>query len=189
MNSGANDQPGKLDQLVRAEQARILYAGIRVAVVSGPASAAVLMALFWSVVTRGRLLFVGAFIVTVLTPLSLWLYQAYVRGYRGPSDAQRWLKLQEVRFFFASLAYGSAGALWFTPDSLTYQLILFCFLFALSATLMQEVAHHRPLILLTFPRCYCHSLSVLAWQRRRPVDWWRCSPEPGCCTRARPPSI
>ncbi len=151
MNSGANDQPGKLDQLVRAEQARILYAGIRVAVVSGPASAAVLMALFWSVVTRGRLLFVGAFIVTVLTPLSLWLYQAYVRGYRGPSDAQRWLKLQEVRFFFASLAYGSAGALWFTPDSLTYQLILFCFLFALSATLMQEVAHHRPLILLTFP--------------------------------------
>ena len=140
-----------VEQLVLAEQARTLYDSVKVTALTSVLSCVVLVALFWRTIDHSRLFIWSAAVIAALSPLSLVLYWYYRRHSKLPADARHWLNLQGLRFFLGTLAYGSAGVVLFVPDSLTYQLILFAFLFALSATLMAEAAQYRPLYLVTFP--------------------------------------
>ena len=140
-----------VEQLVLAEQARTLYDSVKVTALTSVLSCVVLVALFWRTIDHSRLFIWSAAVIAALSPLSLVLYWYYRRHSKLPADARYWLNLQGLRFFLGTLAYGSAGVVLFVPDSLTYQLILFAFLFALSATLMAEAAQYRPLYLVTFP--------------------------------------
>ncbi len=150
-SSMASVQNTLVEQRVLTEQTRMLYDGIKLAaIISLPLSIG-LTALFWDVIDRRHLMVWFAFAAAVLPVFNLWLLTYYRRHQTLPKDAHRWLKLQQFRFLFGNLIYGSGGIVLFVPGSVTHQLILFSFLFASSATLMAKAAQYRPLYLITSP--------------------------------------
>jgi two-component system, sensor histidine kinase len=149
-NATISQQTEIVEQLVLAEQARTLYDGIKLAALTSLPLSSVLAGLFWRVIDHRQLLIWYAIAVAVLPALSLWLLAHFRRHQALPKDALHWLNLQQFRFLLATSIYGSAGMVLFASHSLTHQLILFSFLFAISATLMAKAAQFRPLYRVTF---------------------------------------
>jgi two-component system, sensor histidine kinase len=140
-----------IDQLVAAERVRVLYAGMKVAAISGPIGLLVLAVLFWQVVDHRNILTWAIVSAIIICPLSVVLLVYFQRNNRLPEDSQLWLRLAIFRFFFVCAAFGSAGFALFAPDSITYQMILFCFLTALASTQTVESAQDRWLYMTAMP--------------------------------------
>ena len=142
-----------IDQLVAAERTRVLYSGIKTAAITGPIGVAVLALLFWQTVDHWKILVWAISSAIVICPASLGLLAHFQRNNRLPDDARHWLRLAVLRYFVISAAFGSAGAALFVADSATGQMMLFCYLVALSLTLTAETAQH--------PWIYTSSLPAL----------------------------
>ncbi len=152
--TGAPPQPTMMiDQLVAAERTRVLYSGIKTAAITGPIGVAVLALLFWQTVDHWRVLVWAISSAIVICPASLVLLANFQRNNRLPDDAPYWLRLAVLRYFIISIAFGSAGAALFVADSASGQMMLFCYLAALSSTLTAETAQH--------PWIYATSLPAL----------------------------
>ena len=140
-----------IDQLVTAERVRVLYAGMKVAAISGPIGLLVLAILFWQVIDHRNILTWAIVSAIIICPLSIVLLVYFQRHNRLPDDSQFWLRLAIVRFFVVSAAFGSAGFALFAPGSITYQMILFCFLTALASTQTVESAQDRRIYMTAMP--------------------------------------
>jgi two-component system, sensor histidine kinase len=140
-----------IEQLVAAERVRALYAAIKVAAVSGPIGLVVLSALFWQVIDHRKILTWAIVSAIIICPLSLLLFAHFQRNNKLPHDSQYWLRIATVRFFIVAVSFGSAGFALFAPESITYQMILFCFLTALASTQTVESAQDRWLYMTGMP--------------------------------------
>jgi two-component system, sensor histidine kinase len=140
-----------IDQLVTAEKVRVLYAGMKVAAISGPIGLLVLAILFWQVIDHRNILTWAIVSAIIICPLSVVLLVYFQRNNRLPDDSQFWLRLAIVRFFVVSAAFGSAGFALFAAGSITYQMILLCFLTALASTQTVESAQDRWIYLTAIP--------------------------------------
>lgn len=136
---------------VCAERVRVLYEGIKVAAISGPLGLAVLSALFWAAIDHRHIVVWAAIIVVIICPASLMLQTVYRRRNQLPSDANSWLRLMTWRYFILCSAFGSGGFVLFAPESITHQLILFCFLVALTSTQTFECAQDRWIYMTSLP--------------------------------------
>jgi two-component system, sensor histidine kinase len=141
----------KVEQLVLAEQVRALYEGTIAAGMMLPPLATAFTALFWRVVDHRTLLTWYVVVGAVLPVANYFLHRYYIRNNHLPHDAQRWLNLQQWRFFLLAGGVGSMGVVLFVPQSLTHTLMMFACLFALTSLLAPRVAQHRSLWLANFP--------------------------------------
>ena len=133
----------EIDQWVCAERVRVLYAGIKVAAISGPIGLTVLSALFWNAIDHQRIVVWAAISAVAICPASLILLAWYQRRNKLPHDAQKWLQLIRWRYFLICVCFGSAGVALFSTQSVAYQMILVCFLVALASTQTFETAQDR----------------------------------------------
>ncbi len=142
--------PGShLENLVLAEQVRSLYGNMKVPYISVPVSVTALVPFYWDKIPHLHLVLWALAVTVILSPASMLLSWYYKRHSQLPGDAPRWLSYQQLRYFLGSLAYGLGGFVLFVSDSTTHQLVLFCFLVALTATLMAETAQHQSIPKLT----------------------------------------
>jgi two-component system, sensor histidine kinase len=146
-------QPANLsiDQWVCAERVRVLYAGIKVAAVSGPVGLCVLAVLFWDVVDHPRIVAWAVISAVLICPLSLVLLYYFRRYNQLPGDARYWLQWVRWRHFLVCASFGAAGIALFSTQSTTHQIILFCFLVALTSTQTFESAQDRWIYIFCLP--------------------------------------
>ena len=149
MNSTIPMDNRYLEDLVLAEQVRSLYRTMKVPYISDPISIVALIPFYWDKISHHHLFLWGLAVTLILSPASMLLSWYFKRHSKLPQDAARWLGYQQIRYFLGSLAYGLSGFVLFVSGSTNHQLVLFCFLVALTATLMAETAQHRSIPKLT----------------------------------------
>ena len=137
--------------LVLAEQLRAYYATFAPAAIAGTLGPLLIAAMFWQVVPHWRIVVWWCSVAATMGVGSLLLRHRFLTSNRLPSDAQRWLRLGTLRAFVVALVYGSAGALLFSAESQTYQIILFAWMVAISALVSVETANHPWLYFATLP--------------------------------------
>ena len=131
------------ESLVLAEQLRAVYAGMRLAAIAGTLGPLLIAAMFWQHVAHWRVVLWWCLVAATLGLGSFVLHLRFTQTNTLPHDGGVWLRRAAVRSLLASLAYGSAGVLLFSPDATTYQIILFAWLVAISALVTVETANHR----------------------------------------------
>ncbi len=150
--SALQQAPGRnVVQWVCAERVRVLYAGIKIAAVSGPIGLILLSVLFWEVVDQQRIVIWAVVSGITICPLSLALLAYFRRRNQLPHDAQFWLRLVTWRYFLGCMTFGSAGFALFASGSITHQMILFCFLIALASSQTAESAQERWIYMTSIP--------------------------------------
>jgi two-component system, sensor histidine kinase len=149
----AQPHPSRLsvDEWVCAERVRVLYEGIKVAAVSGPVGLPVVAVLFWDVVDQQRIITWAVISGIVICPLSLLLLAYFRRCNQLPGCADYWLRLVRWRYFIVCASFGLAGVALFSTQSITHQMILFCFLVALTSTQTFESAQDSRIYLISLP--------------------------------------
>lgn len=149
MNSTIPMDNRYLEDLVLAEQVRSLYRTMKVPYISDPISIVALIPFYWDKISHHHLFLWGLAVTLILSPASMLLSWYFKCHSKLPEGAARWLGYQQIRYFLGSLAYGLSGFVLFVSGSTNHQLVLFCFLVALTATLMAETAQHRSIPKLT----------------------------------------
>jgi two-component system, sensor histidine kinase len=133
---------GPRDALVLAEQLRAYYATFKQAAIAGTLGPLLIAAMFWQVIPHWRIVLWWCAVAATMGVGSLLLRHYFLTMNQLPNDSERWLRLAALRSFVIALVYGSAGALLFSAESQTYQIILFAWLVAISALVTVESANH-----------------------------------------------
>lgn len=138
-----------LDSQILSEQLRAYYASMKPAAIAGTLGPLLIAATFWPIIPQWQIVLWWCLVATTLGVGSLLLRRKFLEKHELPLDAYFWLRMAAMRALIVSLAYGSMGVLLFSPESSTYQIILFSWIIAISALVTIESANHRWLYLAT----------------------------------------
>ncbi len=120
------------DEVIRAEQIRLLLRQVPFALSANSINAVILVAVMWGQIPRAPLLAWLA-LMLLLTLARYRLMRAYYRAQPAPSEATRWGAWFVLGAGLSGLTWGAAGALFFTGQSYAHQAFLAFLLAGMSA--------------------------------------------------------
>ena len=136
--------------LIRAEQTRMLYQQLWIALIFTAIVAPILCVFQWSAVEQSAI-FTWLSILVIVTCGRAILGLRYQRANPAAAEAERWYRWYIIGTALAGLAWGSAGVLLFPEDSLPHQVFLVFVLggMAAGAVTTQSYAWTPSLVFLT----------------------------------------
>ena len=125
-------RPADLDLWVRAEQIRMVYLYSPTTTGASLFAGAFLVWVMWDVVPRSSAYLWSAFLL-VHQAVRIIHYRRYLRANPGPAASPRWGRLYIGATVTAGFIWGSAGILFYVPDSSLHQAYLCLILFGIAS--------------------------------------------------------
>ncbi len=125
-------RPADLDRRVRAEQIRMVYLYSPTTTGASLFAGAFLVWVMWDVVPRSSAYLWSAFLL-VHQAVRIMHYRRYLRANPGPAASPRWGRLYIAATVVAGCIWGSAGILFYVPDSSLHQAYLCLILFGIAS--------------------------------------------------------
>jgi signal transduction histidine kinase/ActR/RegA family two-component response regulator len=142
MSTTPHETP-EADARVRAEQIRMVYLYTPTTTGASLLAGAFLIWVLWETVPHTMLLAWGA-VLLVHQAIRIFHYRGYVRAKPTPRESAKWGRLYIVATTLAGLIWGSAGVLFYAPDSLISQLYLCLVLFGIASLTIPTLAIFAP---------------------------------------------
>jgi signal transduction histidine kinase/CheY-like chemotaxis protein len=139
-----SEQIDGYDDLVRAEQVRLLYEGLLVSTTGSTAGALVIVLVLWQVAPRTAML--AWFAVMVANQAwRVWLYAAYRRkGSLAAHEVRRWGLYWTIGSGLSGCIWGAASFLLFAADAPIAQAVLIVLIFALTSAAVLLTGSYLP---------------------------------------------
>ncbi|HKO86923.1 MAG TPA: ATP-binding protein [Burkholderiales bacterium] len=132
-----------LGQKIRAEQIRAIYSNSPTTTLGTLIAATCLLWVLWGDVAMH--IQVGWLALVIANQLvRVFYYRAYLKANPGPLHAPQWGRVYIGTTVVAGLLWGTAGILFYVPDSLAHQTYLCMMLFAVASLSIQALAIFSP---------------------------------------------
>ncbi len=132
-----------LDERVRAEQIRMVYLHSPTTSGGSIVAGAFLVAVMWDSASHATLLIWGA-ALTIYQGFRIWSYRKYLAASPDASESRRWGRMYILATTVAGCIWGSAGILFYAPESMISLVYLCLILFGVASLTIPTLSLFAP---------------------------------------------